>query len=81
MVEDSCAAEGITHEDTGILIKETVHDLADQIMKGTQDHERLKSIGQNAADKIYLSWDDAVGKAVLRYHEVIKKMEMKKMNA
>ena len=81
MVEDSCAAEGITHEDTGILIKETVHDLADQIMKGTQDHERLKRIGQNAADKIYLSWDDAVGKAVLRYHEVIKKMEMKKMNA
>ena len=81
MVEGSCAAEGITHEDTGILIRETVEEFSEQILKGTQDHERLKRIGQNAADKIYLSWDDAVGKAVLRYHEVIKKMETKKMNA
>lgn len=81
MVEGSCAAEGITHEDTGILIRETVEELSEQILKGAQDHTRLKRIGQNAADKIYLSWDDAVGKAVLRYHEVIKKMETKKMNA
>ena len=81
MVEGSCAAEGITHEDTGILIRETVEELSEQIYKGTQDHERLRHIGQNAADKIYLSWDDAVGKAVLRYHEVIKKIETKKMNA
>ena len=81
MVEDSCAAEGIVHEDTGILIPETVAAIAEQIVLGTKDHERLKRIGANATDKIYLSWDEAVGRAVVRYHEVIKKMDLKKMNA
>jgi glycosyltransferase involved in cell wall biosynthesis len=83
IVKDSCAAEGIIHEFTGILIDETVEDLSNEIIKGISDHERLNRIGSNSADNLYLSWDDAVGKAFSRYHEIIdihknKKKRIKK---
>ena len=71
MVLGSCAAEGITHEDTGILINESSAELGEEIIKAVEDRERLKTIGRNATDKIYLSWDDAVKKAYMRYLVVL----------
>lgn len=73
LIEGSCAAEGIQHEDTGIVIKETVEEMANEILRGAEDRERLKQIGTNAAEKIYLSWDEAVGRAYDRYHHIIEK--------
>lgn len=81
MIEGSCAAEGIKHEDTGILIQETVESMAKELVLGSKNHERLSSIGINASEKIYLSWDDAVGKAYARYIEIINKQSMNKKNA
>lgn len=72
MVLGSCAAEGITHEDTGILINESSVELGDEIIKAVADRERLRAIGRNATDKIYLSWDDAVKKAYMRYLVVLE---------
>ncbi len=81
LVKDSCASEGILNEDTGIVIDETVAALGEAILAASLDHDRLQRIGINAADNIYLSWDDAVGKAVARYSEVLKKQFMNQKDA
>ncbi|MCA0385586.1 MAG: glycosyltransferase [Firmicutes bacterium] len=81
IVKESCAAEGITHNDTGILIEETVEAIAEEIILATKDHQRLRRIGQSAADKIYLSWDDAVGRAYERYLEIIDRLAEKQRDA
>lgn len=71
LLKGSCAAEGIVDDDTGIVIDEEVAALAAEIVRGIENRERLKRIGKSAADKIYLSWDDAVGKAFYRYNEIL----------
>lgn len=81
LVKDSCASEGIQNEDTGIIIDETVSALGEAILHASLDHNRLQKIGINASEKIYLSWDDAVGKAVARYSEVLKKQFMNQKDA
>jgi len=81
LIKESCAAENIIHEDTGILIEETVDSIANEIVKACLDLVRLKVIGENASDKIYLSWDDAVGIAFKRYHDVINEHALEKLNA
>lgn len=81
LVKDSCASEGILNEDTGIIIDETVTALGEAILTATLDHGRLQKIGISAAENIYLSWDDAVGKAVARYSEVLKKQFMNQKDA
>lgn len=81
LIKGSCAAENIIHEDTGILIEETVDSIANEIVKACLDVERLKVIGENASEKIYLSWDDAVGIAFKRYHDIINEHVLEKLNA
>lgn len=81
LVKDSCASEGILNEDTGIIIDETVTALGEAILTASLDHDRLRKIGINASEKIYLSWDDAVGKAVARYGDVLKKQFMNQKDA
>ncbi len=76
LIKDSCAAEGIADGDTGIIIDENSHSMAAAIEAACNGREGLKRIGQNAQDKIYLSWEDAVGMAVERYH-IIKEQRIK----
>ena len=47
--------------------------MAEVIMKACADRAKLKEIGKNACEEIYLSWDDAVAKACERYQYVIKR--------
>jgi len=81
LVKGSCASEGIISEDTGIIIDETVVAMGEAILSATLDHDRLRMIGSNAAEKIYLSWDDAVGKAFERYGIVLKKQLVNQKDA
>lgn len=81
LINGSCASEGIVGEETGILIPDDPSALANEVIRGVQDRERLIKIGRNAADKIYLSWDDAVGKAFMRYLEILDEHLIKEKNA
>lgn len=81
LVDGSCASEKIQHNITGILIDETVESMSREIVLACGDHTRLKNIGRNAMDQIYLSWDDAVGKAFERYHHIIEQKNQVKLNA
>ncbi|MGB4588389.1 MAG: glycosyltransferase [Clostridiaceae bacterium] len=80
LIKDSAAAEGIENDYTGILIEENKDSMAKEIIKACNDRKRLKRIGINANENIYLSWDDAVDKAYRRYEFILdhyQKTELK----
>lgn len=71
LIRGSCAAEGIIHEDTGILADEDAESIAIEVARACRNLPMLRRIGNDAADKIYLSWDDAVKKAFKRYEKIL----------
>ena len=72
LVRGSCAAEDITDGENGFLIEENAESMAKLLAKLCHEPERLKSVGRQAQDEIYLSWDDAVHRAQQRYEAVIE---------
>ncbi|MEA4912570.1 MAG: glycosyltransferase [Oscillospiraceae bacterium] len=73
LVRDSCAAEGIGDGETGLLIEENADSMLAAIRRACADREALRRIGENAAEKIYVSWDDAVARAYARYEYIVEK--------
>ncbi len=70
LIKNSCAAEGVSNMETGVLIDEDINSMASAIMFACANGKIIQEIGKNAAEKIYLSWDDAVKKAYERYETV-----------
>lgn len=73
VISGSCAAEGIIDGHTGIFIEENADSMAEAITNACQNKSRLKEIGLNAMNEIYISWDDSVEKAYQRYGAIIEK--------
>jgi glycosyltransferase involved in cell wall biosynthesis len=73
LVEGSCAAEGIIDGKTGFLCLETPHSLARKINDVIGNKGLLETVGFNAQNDIYISWDDSVKNAFERYQIVIDK--------
>lgn len=71
LVEGSCAAEGIDDKDTGFFCKENAQSIADVLGEIMNNKDLLDTVGKNAQEKIYISWDEAVAKAFDRYQKVI----------
>ena len=71
LVRDSCASEGVTNGVDGLLIDETPESLATCLMKVIDHPDVMRRIGQTASESLYLSWDDAVSRAIERYEIVI----------
>lgn len=72
LIEGSCAAEGITDNETGFLCEDSAKSIASKLKSVMYNKELLKAVGKNAQEKIYISWDDAVAKAYERYKTVIE---------
>lgn len=72
LIKGSCAAEGITDGRNGYLIEKTADDMAKLLSNITKDMDRIHTVGQNAMDEIYISWEDSVYDAVKRYEEIIE---------
>lgn len=72
LIKGSCAAEGVLDNDTGILIEGNGSSMGKALLEACADRERLRRIGQNAADRLYLSWDDAVARAYARYEQILQ---------
>lgn len=73
LIEGSCAAEGITDGDTGILIPENGDGLAAALLREGANREYFARIGETASEKIYLSWEDSVRNARAQYRSVIER--------
>ncbi len=70
LVAGSCAAEGITDGETGYLFDGTPQDMARILCAVCADPAAAHAVGENAAQRIYLSWQDAVARARARYEVV-----------
>lgn len=72
LLENSCAAEGITDGVNGIIIPRDSAAIAKYVKAACDDPASMRRIGETACKQIYISWDDAVKAAVERYHVVIE---------
>ena len=70
LIKDSCASEGVTDGEDGLLIDENCMSLAKCLMQMIEHPEVMHRIGKAASDNLYLSWDDAVDRAIRRYEVV-----------
>lgn len=81
LIRGSCAAEGITDGQNGILIEENGAAMTEAVLAACADRENLREIGAHAAEEIYLSWDEAVDRACQRYETVIARYTREKRSS
>jgi hypothetical protein len=70
LIKGSCAAEGITHARNGYLIDENADSMAALLGKVCGDMNAVHTVGENAMNEIYISWEDSVRNAYARYEEI-----------
>ncbi|MCR4923894.1 MAG: glycosyltransferase [Lachnospiraceae bacterium] len=78
MIKDSCASEGVTDDVNGFLIRENAASLAIKLSKLHDNRDFVRKVGQGAVDDLYLSWEDAVSRALDRYQYVIEQYKLGK---
>lgn len=71
LIAGSCAAEGITHGQNGLLMEENAESMAACLQELLSHPESMARIGENAGRELYISWQEAVQKAMERYEIVI----------
>lgn len=81
LVRDSCAAEGVTHMENGLLMAENAEDLARQVIYACRHRDVLKKLGENALQDVYISWEAAVSSAQRRYGEIIEEHKKPKTDS
>lgn len=71
VIRDSCAAESVPDEDSAILIDNDLESYVEALYSASQNRDNLVVLGRNAGDRVYLSWEEAVGRAYRRYEEIL----------
>ena len=72
LIANSCAAEGVTDGQNGLLIEENADAMAKALLSIMDNPNAMHAIGDRAMDELYVSWETSVDNAVLRYREVIR---------
>ena len=70
LIKGSCAAEDVTDVRNALLIEENAQSMYAMLLKVMDNKDYMRQTGEHASDDLYLSWDDAVAKAVERYYIV-----------
>ena len=70
LVENSCAAEGIAHQDNGFLCPNTPESIAECIEEALP---LCTQVGERARATIPVPWEEIMAKAVARYERLIEK--------
>ncbi len=78
LIRGSSSAEGITDGCQGLLIDENAQSLAKAVATVLKDHSLAEKMGGRAQNDLYISWEDAVGKAYERYFTVIENYKKKR---
>ncbi|MDO4622778.1 MAG: glycosyltransferase [Eubacteriales bacterium] len=71
LVGGSCAAENVTNGVDGLLIEENAASLAVCLARIMENADAMHNIGMHASDNLYISWHEAVQKAMERYEIVL----------
>ena len=72
LIKGSCAAEGITDGRNGYVIEESAEAMAELLLNLSGNLDAVHTVGQNAMNEIYLSWEDCVSEAYKRYEEILE---------
>jgi len=72
LVRGSCAAEDVTDGVNGFLIEQNAESLAATLEELITQPGKARTVGEQAARDLYLSWHDAVKRAEDRYGAVIE---------
>ncbi|MDE6731588.1 MAG: glycosyltransferase [Oscillospiraceae bacterium] len=73
LIRNSCAAEGIVDGRTGILTEADVEAVARTMEFAIANRAKLREIGENAMNEVYVSWEDSINHAYDRYFAVREK--------
>lgn len=73
LIDGSCAAEGITDGHTGVLCKADSLSVAQKMEFAIANRAKMRELGENAMNEVYVSWEDAVKNALNRYPEVVER--------
>ena len=71
LIRGSSSAEPVTDGKNAALISEDSDSLARAVIDLSRNKERMKTLGRNAMDDLYMPWDTAVSSAYCRYSEVL----------
>jgi glycosyltransferase involved in cell wall biosynthesis len=72
LLRGSSAAHGVGDARNGVLIDDSASDLAEIVAKTARDRGWVRALGRQAGEDLYLSWNDAVGRAWTRYGEILE---------
>ena len=72
LIKGSCAAEGITDGRNGYVIEESAVAMAELLKSASKNLDTVHTVGVNAMNEIYLSWEDCVSEAYQRYEEILE---------
>ncbi len=75
LLHGSCAAEGIVHGQNGYLSEEDPAAFAHTIEQALSDRSALHTVGVQAGETLYLSWEEAVARAHTRYEQILTEYE------
>ena len=70
-IEGSCAGDGIIDGENGFLSKDDPSSFAEKIIEASKDREKLKKIGVNAKNTLYIHWSDCTKILVENYKRII----------
>ena len=76
-IENSCAGYGVTDGVNGYLSKNDENSFAEKINEAIRDMERLKNIGINASNDIYIHWSECSDKLLNRLTEIVNERKNK----
>ncbi len=79
LTRGSCASEGVVDMVSGLLAEENAESCAKKIIGAVRTPGFLERLGKEAAEKVYLSWEDSVTAAYRRYEVVVDRF-LKKQN-
>ncbi len=71
-IKDSCAGCDISHGVNGFISDNDVESFAATITDAVKDYDKLKNIGKNAKDTLYISWKDCTDKLLGEYKRIIE---------
>lgn len=71
LIKGSCAAEGITHHRTGILVDDTPEAIAEELEFAASHLDEVHQMGDHAMNEVYMSWETSIKNAYNRYGEII----------
>ena len=72
LLKGSCAAEDFTDLRNALLSENDSAAFGTVLIEAAKNLDKLKEIGENAMNDVYLSWEDAVKNAFERYQIVIE---------